>query len=239
MKGTTGILILAMLMALSLAMVSAINRWQTRNRIIQAKLRQLRQRVDLLEEINTGIAPLLEAITVPSLLNQEIVRALETAKHLAPDADYLDAYLQRASALADLFAQHKRSQPLNRMLTSDASIAKHRYFLEEAARELRRMRATERIEAVELEQLLAEINWAHTMVEVASLIGQAERVNEYHGELFAHAYYRKAHQVLLQSPTQDERRFRLIRELSEMLEMERKSLSRDLLPEFTSSAYRN
>lgn len=79
-----------------------------------------------------------------------------------------------------------------------------------------------------MEVYLTELRWAHLMVAVMSYIGQGDKSMAISDRFSAQAFYRKAQQLLMESLQQDPRRLRLIKELSEMIDGSRSSLSRDL-----------
>ena len=69
------------------------------------------------------------------------------------------------------------------------------------------------------------------MVGAISHIGQGHKAAIRGDMLSAHAFYKKAQQLLIQSPHPEPRRRRMIKELGEILSNKRKSLSLDLMPE--------
>lgn len=231
MNSATGIIALLLLVAVSLTVVSLVNRVQTRNRLIRLKIHQLRRRLNELEELCTAVEPLLESILIPRLINEEILDLIHSIERLEDHAPYLDASRENAQQLAKQLEEERRSQSLHRLMSSDAAIAKNQYYLTDAARLVRRHHALGRLEASEMESYIAELSWAHLMVEVISHIGHGHKAVSRGDHLVAYGYYRKAQNLLINHNHRDDRRHRFIRELGEILSNRRTAISTDLMPE--------
>lgn len=231
MSETTGIALFLILALLSLIVVSLVNRFQTRRRLIRLKVRQLRHRIAELAEICSGIEPLLETNLVPRLINEEVIDLIRSVQRLDPAGTQMDAQLDSALQLADGYQQNRRQHGLNRIMPSDAKIAKHQFYLTEAGRLVRRHESLGRLSNSELEAHLKELAWAHLMVAVISLVAQGHRATVRGDPAVAFSFYRKAQNLLIGSAVTDERRHQLIRELGEMQNNKRQTLSREVMPE--------
>lgn len=231
MSETTGIALFLFLALFSLIVVSLINRFQTRHKMIRTKVRQLRHRIAELTEICGSIEALLETTQVPRLVNDEILDLIASVQRLDPSGAQMETQLESAQQLADAFQQNRRQQPLNRMMPSDAKIAKHKFQLTEAGRLVRRHNSLGRLSGEELESCLKELSWAHLMVAVISLVSQGHRASARGHSVVAFGFYRKAQNILIESAVRDERRHQLIRELGEMQNNQRQTLSKEVMPE--------
>lgn len=234
MSSTTGLLLLLLLLAVSLTTVSIVNQWQTRNRMIQHKIQQIRWRIAELEEVCMGIEPLLESNSIPGLINEEVLDLIESVNKLDSSPDYLTGSLDNAQQLSHQFSQQKRIHPFSRVLPSDASLARHQYFLEEAARLVRRHHALGRLQSTELEAFIQQLAWARLMIKVVTCIAHGHQAQVKNDFSTAYGYYRNAQNLLIVDMNPDDRRQRLIRELSDIMADRRKVISKDLIPEALS-----
>lgn len=211
--------------------VSFVNRIQTRNRLIQLKIRQMRRRLEELEEICAGIEPLLESVLIPKLINEEILNLISSIGQLDPTATFIEVKRENALDLAEKLGAEQRTLPLYRALPSDASIARHKYYLTEAARIVRRHQAIGRLQPAEMDDYISELAWALLAISVISHMVQGHKAVNRNEPMVAYGYYRKAQNFLMSANTSDGRRHRLIREISEILSGKRLALSTDLMPE--------
>lgn len=231
MNSATGVIIFLTLMVFSLVVVSFANRIQTRNRLVRQKAQRMRFRIDDLEEICAGIEPLLESVFIPKLVNEEILDLIHSVKQLDPAATFVDVKLDHAKALAETLDAEQRTQPYYRVMPSDTAIAKHKHYLREAARVVRRHKAIGRLQADEMETYVRELSWAYLMVDVISHVVQGHKAVNRDDPVVAYGYYRRAQNLLMSAQNTDDRRHRMIRELGEILNGKRLALSSDLMPE--------
>jgi hypothetical protein len=78
---------------------------------------------------------------------------------------------------------------------------------------------------------ITELAWSHIVIKVFTYIGQGHRAMSKNDILSAHAFYKKAQQILSKSTHTNPDRHTMIKEISEMLANKRKSLSENLMPE--------
>lgn len=235
MNSTTGIFLFLVLIFGSLLIVSFANRIQTRTRFVRQKIRQMRRRLEELEEICAAVEPLLETVLIPKIINEEIIDLIDSIAHLDPSANFVHVKREHANSLADKLSAELRTQPFCRSLTSDAAIARHKYYLTEAARLVRRHNAIGRLDTTELESHLKELSWARLMVEVISHIAQGHKAVNRNDATVAYGFYRKAQNLLMSANNSDDRRHRFIREIGEIFAGKRLAISTDLMPESDSN----
>jgi hypothetical protein len=84
-----------------------------------------------------------------------------------------------------------------------------------------------KISEAELDVYLGDLHWARLMVSVMSYIGQGDKRMAISDRFSAQAFYRKGQQLLMESLHPDPRRLRLIKELGEMIDGSRETLSRE------------
>lgn len=231
MNSFTGVTLFFALIVFSLVVVSFANRIQTRNRLVRHKVQQLRMRIDELEEICSGIEPLLESVFIPRLINEEILDLARSVKQLDANAGFVDLKLEHAQNLAQSLDSGQRTQPFYRAQPSDAAIAKHKHYLTEAARVVRRHQSLGRLQTDEMDSYIRELAWAHLMVDVISYIVQGHKAVTREDPVVAYGYYRRAQNLLMGTQLSDDRRHRLIREIGEVLAGKRLALATDLMPE--------
>lgn len=215
----------------SIVAVSVVNQRQRRARIMGQKLRQMKRRVDDLQELVTAVDQLVESRAIAKLINDEVIYTLRAMQHLDPGASYLDAARKAAEQRADALSNEAQQRQLYRLQDSDAQIARSQRQLNEAGRLLRRQHAEGYLSIEELEAFMTELSWSHLQVEVISVVVQGHKALNKGDVVTAHAYYRKARQSLIRSQHSDPRRQRMIREISELLNRRRRFISPDLMPE--------
>ena len=231
MSSITGVILFLVLIVFSLVVVSFANRVQTRNRLARQKVQQMRRRIDELDEICTAVEPLLENTFIPKLINDEILDLIQSIKQLDANASYIDLKLEQAQALAQTLDAGQRSQPFHRAQSSDAAIAKHKHYLNDAARVVRRHQSLGRLQNTEMDAYIRELAWAHLMVDVISHVVQGHKAVSRDDPVVAYGYYRRAQNLLMGTQLTDERRHKFIRELADILAGKRLALGTDLMPE--------
>jgi predicted XRE-type DNA-binding protein len=227
------LVICSILMIASLFVVSFVNHQHTRKRVVTHKVWELRRRINELEEVGAAIEPLVESPIIPKIINDEIIDLIHTTTNLDPSIIYLESNLRTAQALSESYLEQSSSSVLYRVQPSDAAIARAQHYLQEAGRIVRSQQVAGRINSIEMDQFISELGWAHLMVEVLSHISQGHKALSRSDVLSAYGYYRNAVNKLMTSTVSDERKHRLIREVSEILQNKRKSVSLDLMPEST------
>ena len=229
---TVAIIVLLLTLAvMSLFVVNFVNSRETRRRLVTQKITSLRRRIAELEEMSASLEPLLESTQIPRAINDEIIVLIETIMKLDPSNEYMKPTLEAAKALSSDLALEKRSCQLMRALSSDAQVARCKFQLNEAARLVRRNQLAGRIDALEADTFIKELSWALMMIEVITYVNQGHVSIKQNDVLKAYGYYKHAQQTLIANPHSDQRRHRLIREVSDMLTNRRKALSEDLMPE--------
>lgn len=237
MSSLTYLFIFCALAAGALIVVSIVNEKENRRRIVQQKLRQLRFQVQDMEEVVLEIDRLVENRLIAKLLNDEILEKVLAMKQAHPDTGYLNASHQTALARleqyeSDLATGQKAS--LDRLKHSDAQIARSKRTVEEAGLILRRQQSNGNLSLEDLEPLMSDLRWAHLMIDVISHIGQGCKAMRRRDLLSAHAFYKKAQQMLIQSSHPDHRRHELIKEISDVVNNKRNGISARLIPEIQS-----
>lgn len=231
MSSLSILVILCTLAIGSLITVSAINQRELKAKHIRQKLGQLKMRVDDLEELVINLDQLVETRAIPKIINDEVIDMVSAMLELDTSARYLEATLINARKRAEELSDDGLKRDISRLKESDAQIAKSQHMLNEAGRVLRNQRSQGRITLAELETFISELSWVHLMVNVISYIGQGHKAINRGDFLSAQAFYKKAQQNLIQSPHADPRRHRMIKELGEILNNRRKSISLDLMAE--------
>lgn len=217
---------------IALLVVSLINRQQMRARLINQKVSQMRRRVNELEELIVAIEPLVESLTIPRLINQELIDMIQHMITLKPDSqNYLASSLANAQHQAEDLADEAKPREIYRLQESDAAIARNQYYLNEAAVIIRRQQAKGKLEISEMETFIEELSWAHLMVNVISHVGQGHKALNRGDVLTAYHFYRKSQSLLMESGHPDNRRHRMIKELTDILSNRTKIISFDLMPE--------
>jgi hypothetical protein len=223
--------LLLSLTVMSLFVVNFVNRRETRRRLITQRIFAMRRRIGELEEMAATLEPLLESTQIPRAINDEIVSQIETIMKLDPSNEFMGPNLIAAKKLSEELALEKRSYQLMRALSSDAQVARCKFQLNEAIRLVRKNQQIGRIDALEADTFIKDLSWAMMMIKVVTYVNQGHVSIKHDEALKAYGYYKHAQQVLISNPHPDQRRHRLIREVSDILAGRRRSLSEDLMPE--------
>lgn len=232
MSTTSVALILLLFTLLSLLVVSAINKRETRTRLINQKLAQMKRRALELQELSVALEPLVENNKIPQLINDEAIDVLKAMLKLSPNNNFFALNLENAQQRAADLQNANMRCPINRLMESDAAIARAQYMITEAARIVRKRHAAEFIPAAEMDNLLRELNWANFMVKITANVAQGHRAVNRGDSLRAFAFYRKALEIATEGGGyKDDRQGRLIFEIGEILNNKRMALSPNLMPE--------
>ncbi|BFM11468.1 hypothetical protein R50072_16210 [Simiduia litorea] len=193
-------------------------------------MHKLKLRVDELESLLIHLVNLQENQDILIQINDEITDMYRAMIQLDSSQTYLEAGLknaeQRTASLSEPLAN-----PPKRLLESDAKIALAQKHLTEAAKVIRHRQAHAKISMEEMQIYIKELSYQHLMVDVISMIGQGHKAANKSNPLSAQAFYKKARQMLIQSTHSDPRRHQMIKEVAELLDGKRKSISPSLMPE--------
>lgn len=226
----TLLLILTFLIMAALVLVSIVNQVQRRERARRMQLRQLRLRLEALEEIIHCLIQTLPNREIAKQVNKEILELLQEMSRLeAGTAMHIEASIKNAQSREEELDSRK-GRHTSYQKESDAQIAQTQTLLNQTIQVLRRQHNRGKISDEEMDIYLNDLSWATLMVSVASLIGQGNKANA-RGDLYlTHAFYKKAQHILIESVHPEPKRMRLIRELGEVVGGSRKTVSEDLLP---------
>jgi tetratricopeptide (TPR) repeat protein len=219
------------LTVLALLAVNHVNRRELQQKLIANQAAAIRRRIAELEDLSAAAEPLLESTQIPRVISDEILHQLEALMQLEPDNHYLSTQINSARELSRDLSLEKRVCPLMRALSSDAQVARCKHQLEDIAKVVRRAQLAGRLDPLETDGFMRDLAWAQLMVQVITFVDQGHLCMRQHNPLKAYSYYKHAQQALIASHHPDERRHRLIREVSDLLTNKRRSLSLDLMPE--------
>ncbi len=231
MSTPAALIVFCALALASLLTVSLVNRKQHRTQVMRQKLKKLKRRIEDLEDLVVMLDQLVESRAIAKLINDEMIELLRGMLTLADSATYLEAKLSDAESMSQKLSHESPHRELCRLQDSDAQIARAEYALNEAGRILQSQYARSYITVEERDTFISELAWARLQVKVISHIGQGHRIIRTGDINDAHAFYRKAQHLLIQSKHPDPRRQRMIKEVSELLNLRRHVLSQDLMPE--------
>lgn len=239
MSSGSYLIILCALTVFSLTAVSIVNNRDERRRSQQQRQRQLRFKLQDLEELVLHINQLVENRQITMRLNEELLETIVSIRETEPDNSHLNALYHAALARHESLTAEDGSSnyddldlpALDRLQHSDAGIARAKRILSESLIILRRQQRSGKIPLEELRLVQLDLSWANLMVEVISLIGQGHKSVRRREIFTGHAYYKKAQQLLIQSSHPDKRRRQFIQEINEMMFGKRRSISPELMPE--------
>ncbi len=231
MSSISTVLFLLIITSVCLFAVNLINQRQTRARIVNQKLTQMKRKVTDLEELSATLEPLVESNRIPIIINEEAISLLQSMLKLSPKNQTCQVALEGAEHRDNELNDPGRSVTIFRLMESDAAMAKAHYSLSEAARIIRKRQAQDHIQAAEAQQLLTDLIWSDFMVKISSHIGQGHKAVTRGETLRASAFYRKALEVASEETHKDERQKEIINEIEEILDNKRTALSPRLMPE--------
>ncbi|GAB2198713.1 hypothetical protein [Sessilibacter sp. MAH4] len=216
----------------SLLVVSWANHIETRNRLIRQRIHILKKQYEEIQQLIITVDQTVEPRVIVKLLNEESLSILASARELDSDDSFIIAATKNAESLNKELSEDKEpDKRIYRIRESDAQIALAQYHLEKAANVLIHKQSRGEISYEELTDFKLALLWAKLMLTVYSLIAQGHQAVS-RGELLpARAYYQKARGGLTQSSHPDKRRKLLIKELKEIIDGKKQSISEDLMPE--------
>jgi len=226
------LIILVVLALIALLVVSTINRAQEKEHARRMQQRKLKLQADALVDVVTCLEQTLPNQMIAKYVNDEAIRFMQQALQLetAP-SPHLESAIRHAMIHSEDLLAGKTQRNASYQRDSDAQIAQAQVHLNEATKVLRHLCAQGILTDTELEVFTSELAWAFLMVSVASYIGQGNKFAALQDRFSAQSFYQKAQNLLMESLHPDPRRVRMIRELSEIIEGSRKTMSRDLMPD--------
>lgn len=225
----TLIVILAFLMLVALFAVSVINRIQHRHRQRRLQLRRLRIQVDEMSEVVSCLEQTIPNRSITKHINDMIIDLQHQMLSLEDkNPEHIEAAIRKTELYSEELINPQNRAAVSYQRESDAQIAKTQLHLNEAMHLVTNLAARGVINEAELDTYLSELRWAYLMVSVMSYIGQGDKSMAISDRFSAQAFYRKAQQLLMESMHQDPRRLKMIKELAEIVDGERMSLSREL-----------
>lgn len=226
----TLILVLFLVMVSALIAISIINRIQLRQRQRRLEQRRLRIRTEELSDLVACLAETIPNRTITKHINDIIVQLQQQMLALEDkNTELLEQAIQKAEAYSEELVGATGQLPqVSYQRDSDAQIAKTQLYLTEAMQLITQLAAQGTLNEAELSSYLSELRWAHLMVGVMSYIAQGDKAMGISDRFSAQAFYRKAQHVLMESMHQDPRRLKMIKELGELVDGNRETLSPEL-----------
>ncbi|MFO1387880.1 hypothetical protein [Cellvibrio sp.] len=227
----TVLIVLVVLALAALFVVSAINRKQELENARRAKQRKLRIQVEAIVDVVNCLEQTVPNQMIAKHINDETIGLLQQILILETGPkNYIESSIRHAMLRSEDLASAKTYANASYQKDSDAQITQTQVQLSEAVKILRHICAQGKITDVELEAYTSELSWAFLMVSVASFIAQGYKFSALEDRFSAQGYYQKAQGLLMESMHPNPKRVRMIKELSEIIEGARKTMSSDLLP---------
>lgn len=225
----TIIAILVFLMFVALLGVSVINRIQIRHRERRLEQRRLRVQAEALGEVVSCLEQTIPNRVIIKHVNEMIIEIQQQMLALEDkNPALIEAAIRKSEQVSEELLGVQQRPHISYQRDSDAQIAKTQLHLKETMHLMTTLAANGTINEAELETYLSELRWAYLMVSVMSYIAQGEKSLGISDRFSAQAFYRKAQQLLMESMHQDPRRLKMIKEISEIVDGDRVSLSQEL-----------
>jgi len=226
------LIVLVTLALIALVIVSAINRKQEQEQARRMAQRKLKIQVEAIVDVVNCLEQTVPNLLIAKYINDETIGLLQQILALETGSkSHIESSIRHAMVRSEDLASGKGYANATYQKDSDAQITQAQVQLSEAVKILRHICAQGRLTDTELEAFTSELSWAFLMVSVASFIAQGYKFAALEDRFSAQGYFQKAQGLLMESLHPDPRRVRIIRELSEIVEGSRKTISRDLLPE--------
>ena len=226
------LIVLIVLALAALCIVSVINRKHEQQQARRMQQRKLKLQADAIVDLVNCLEQTIPNRMIAKYINDESIGLLEQILRLETGSTtHIENSIRHAQMRSDELASAKNYASASYQKDSDAQITHTQEQLSEAALRLRHVCAQGKFSDTELEVFTSELSWGFLMVSVASFIAQGLKLSSLQDRFSAKNYYQKAQNLLMESMHPDPRRMRMIKELSEIIEGSRTTMSRDLLPE--------
>lgn len=225
------VIIFLVVIFISLMCVSVANTRQARARLIIKKIEELKRKTNDLEEISIALESLTGNPQIAMEITKEEKETLDHIIQLDPKNQSFQPLLNKTIERLNILSDGTTTHPMNRQLSNDAAIAKAQYCLNEAARIIQRRTMSGLIETNRQKKFINDMIWARMMISITSLVAQGHKAFDKNNHSKAVAYYKKAMDIAQKTTTYDERKPELTRELQELIENKRITLSLHLMPE--------
>lgn len=231
MSAFASLILLTIIAALAMSVVAYSNYKVEQTKRVRHRLQKLRARAEELEDMVIALDQLCESRTICKLVNEEIIELYESMMEIDTTAGYLQAGHANAKIRSEELSNELASRKLSRLCNSDAQIARLRAYVKEACKIIRMQHSQGKLTSTELQDFTLELEWYDLQVYVISNIVQGHKAYSKQDILTANAFYKKAQTELMKSTHPDERRHKMIKQLSDVLFGRRKALDEDLMSE--------
>ncbi len=231
MSAFSSLIVLIIIAILAMSAVAYSNFLTEKRKQTSLRLEKMKIRVEELEDVVLALDSMCERRLLARLVNDEIIEIYEGMIHINPKAVYLNAGLSNAQMRSNELSDESGYRHVSRICKSDAQIARYTAYLTEALAILRKQHAGGKITGHEIQDFVLEIEWLQLQIKVVSNIVQGHKAYTKQDILTANAFYKKAQNELLRSSHPDERRHKMISQLSDVLFGRRKSIDEELMPE--------
>jgi hypothetical protein len=231
MNAFSSLIILIIIATLSLSLVAYSNYLVIKRKRNNLLLEKMKVRIEDLERIVIMLDHICEKRVIAKLINEEIIEHYQLMQHINPDAGDIKAGLSNAQRRANKLSKESTHRQPNRVSKSDAQIARYTTYLDETLHILHKQHTEGKIADEDMDSFSFEIKWLQLTIKAISNIIQGHHCANEHNTLAANAFYKKAQDGLINSSHPDERRLKMIEQLTEIIHGRRQSLDGDLMPE--------
>ncbi|MCP8898815.1 hypothetical protein [Gilvimarinus xylanilyticus] len=227
------LLALVIITIVALAAVNAINLRQQTLKQLARRQQRLYHDLEQLEEALAASLQYVEDIEVSRQLAKEKLATLQLLLELerhnpAP----LQARVEQAQTYLQNLSTGGTERQINRYCYSDVEIKAAQEKLARAAVCLHQRWSSERMDREAANQCRQQIDWATLMVRVLSLLGAAYSARDNNQNISALNYFRKVQSLLQASQHTDPRRLQLIKEIAQVIRLEKPYIDAALFPEY-------
>ncbi|BFM06979.1 hypothetical protein [Halioxenophilus aromaticivorans] len=199
--------------------------------MIKSQLRVLKSQYEELQQVIAAVDQTVEPRAVTRFLNQAGLDLAKSMQELAPEDGYVLAAVANTEELQRELQNEVIEGRVYRIRESDSQIALTQSQLDKAATVLTQQHSTGAISPEELNTYKRHLMWAHLMLPTLSYVAQGHQAISRSEYLPAKAFYQKAKVAVNNSNHPDPRRAQMVTELTEIIERQRRSLSKEIMVE--------
>lgn len=230
MQISTLLIVFFILAIVSVLVIRISDGRMVRKRVITSRAKEILKKVEELKDTTVAVGPLLSRNDIPLILLDEQIDLLQDVAQISKSPFIEEAINVVSSQRRDL---EEKNFTQNRALKSDAAIARHGVFLNDASAVLLKRKKTNKISEDQFKEYIAELSWAKLMINIVPQIIQSEQLKGRGEEMKAYAFLKNALRNAQSSKLSDKRKKELITEIKDYLSGQRQSLSTHLIPEIS------
>lgn len=223
------ILIALILIAVALSIVNIVNRIQERDRTRRLQQRKLKIQADSLMEIVNCLEHTVSSKIIAKLINDEVIKLLKGISQLnTTPQPTTEASINHAEHHSEELMSSQNNK-VSYQKGSEEKTAHTLLQLNEAIKLIRHLCFQNIISEGDLSNFERDISWSYLMVSVSPTIARGQRLLAAGDKFTSRGLFEKAQKLLTESLHPDPRRLEMVKELNELMDGSRDTMSERLL----------